>query len=125
MTKIVLFMCPHSAAKSVLAASYFNRTAEARGLDIRAEFAGTEPDDEISPNVLAMLARDGFDAPVHGPRLVSADELAAAARIVSMGCEVEAANVIHWRDVPPVSVDAEVAAQAIREYVEALIGELA
>jgi protein-tyrosine-phosphatase len=127
MMKTVLFMCPHSAAKSVLAASYFNRAAEQRGLDVRAEFAGTEPDDAISPTVLAMLAREGFDAPANGPRLVTDADLAAASRIVTMGCDVtsiEAGRLDDWSDVPPVSVDAEVAARAIREHVDALVDDL-
>ena len=37
----VLFMCPHGAAKSVLASSYFERLAKERGLNVRVESAGT------------------------------------------------------------------------------------
>lgn len=40
----VLFMCPHGAAKSVLASAYFERLAKERGLNVRVESAGTEPD---------------------------------------------------------------------------------
>ena len=36
----VLFMCPHGAAKSVLASAYFERLAKERGLNVRVESAG-------------------------------------------------------------------------------------
>src|SRR5215207_1472346 len=42
----VLFVCLHGAAKSVVGAAHFRRLAAARGLDIDAVAAGTEPDDE-------------------------------------------------------------------------------
>ena len=40
----VLFMCPHGAAKSVLASAYFRRLAKERGLNVEVDSAGTEPD---------------------------------------------------------------------------------
>jgi len=40
----VLFICPHGAAKRVLASAYFQRLAKERGLNVRVESAGTEPD---------------------------------------------------------------------------------
>ena len=42
-TPTVLFMCPHGAAKSVLASAYFKQLAAARGLRVRVDAAGTEP----------------------------------------------------------------------------------
>jgi protein-tyrosine-phosphatase len=43
----VLFMCPHGAAKSVLASAYFQREAKAR----EVVSAGTDPSAEVSPAV--------------------------------------------------------------------------
>ncbi len=45
----VLFLCPHGAAKSVLASSHFARLAKERGLRVRVDFAGTEPDPRFRP----------------------------------------------------------------------------
>ena len=45
----VVFMCPHGAAKSVLASAYFERLAKERGLNVRVESAGTDPDPTASP----------------------------------------------------------------------------
>src|SRR4051812_21373654 len=87
-TRTVLFLCPHAAAKSVLAKAEFGRLAAAKGLVYGADAAGTEPDPATSPAVVAALAADGVDVSAHHPRRVTADELAGAWRVVSMGCDV-------------------------------------
>jgi protein-tyrosine-phosphatase len=58
--KRVLFVCEHSAAKSVLTASEFTEIAKRRGLADRAIFRGANPDSEIAPAVIKALARDGI-----------------------------------------------------------------
>ena len=45
----ILFMCPHGAAKSVLASAYFQRLAKERALNVRVLSAGTDPDPEVAP----------------------------------------------------------------------------
>lgn len=55
VSRSVLFVCLHGAAKSVLAAADFERLAAERGLDLVADSAGTEPDPEIAPGVVAAL----------------------------------------------------------------------
>jgi protein-tyrosine-phosphatase len=47
--KTIIFVCEHGAAKSVIAAAYFNRFAEQRGLNLRAAARGTNPDDRNYP----------------------------------------------------------------------------
>ncbi len=56
----ILFMCPHGAAKSVLASAYFQRLARERGLNVRVTTAGTEPDAQIAPAVASHLAAAGI-----------------------------------------------------------------
>jgi hypothetical protein len=56
----VLFLCPHGAAKSVLASTYFVQQAAARGLRVKVDFAGTEPDAAIAPNVDTHLRNQGL-----------------------------------------------------------------
>ena len=58
---LVLFVCLHGSAKSVVAMEYFNRFAAERGVPLRALSAGTEPDEVMPPEVTAGLAADGFD----------------------------------------------------------------
>jgi protein-tyrosine-phosphatase len=125
----ILFLCPHNAAKSVLAVAHFDRLARERGLPYRADSAGTEPDAQPSPAVVAALGAEGINVTAHHPRHVTAEDLAAARRVISMGCdlgEVVPAGipVEQWGDVPPVSTDLDAAYAAIRRRVEALVSEL-
>jgi arsenate reductase (thioredoxin) len=131
MTEIgtILFLCPHGAAKSVLAAAEFERLARERGLCFRATSAGTEPDDVTSPAVVAALLDDGIDVSTHRPRRVTQEDIARAHRVISLGCNVDglasgATRITRWDEVPPVSVDLDRARAVIRQHVATLLAEL-
>src|ERR671910_3521153 len=83
----ILFLCPHNAAKSVIAAAYFDRLARERGLGYRAASAGTSPDAAPSPAVVAMLRDEGIDVAGHRPRRLTAEDLISAHRVISLGCD--------------------------------------
>ena len=72
----VLFMCPHGAAKSVLASAYFRRLAKERGLNVEVDSAGTEPDPGVAPAVATHLAKQGYPVPAEKPRLATPADLA-------------------------------------------------
>lgn len=125
----VLFMCPHGAAKSVLASAYFRQLARERGLDVRVEAAGTDPDPTIAPAVAAHLRRQGHAMPDAAPRKATADDLARADVVVSLGCDLSGLpkprGTLHrWDDVPSPSADFAAADAAIRARVIALVEEL-
>jgi len=129
MKQTVLFLCPHNSAKGVIAAAYFQRIADARGLPYSADSAGTEPDAAMNPTVVALLQQEGFDVSGYVPRLLTARDFNEASVVITMGCDVDSqvsagVHVEHWDDVPPFSVDAPVSARKIREKVEALAAEL-
>lgn len=129
MSANILFLCPHNAAKSVIAAAYFNRLAQQIGLQLIADSAGTEPSEAVSPNVVTMLGNEGIDVSHHQPRRVTAHELEVAGRIISIGCTpeelgIEAEHIEQWSDVPMVSRDPNGTRDAIRAHVERLIAEL-
>jgi arsenate reductase (thioredoxin) len=129
-TRTILFLCPHNAAKSVLAAAYFDTMAVERGLPFRADSAGTEPDEQPSPAVVAALQADGIDVAGHQPRLVTVEDLASAYRVISLGCDVESlvpsyVRVDRWDDVPPASRDLAASRKAIRCHLDAFFDELA
>jgi protein-tyrosine-phosphatase len=124
----ILFVCLHGAAKSVLAAADCERLAASRGLRIKADFAGTEPDAEIAPAVAAALRADGVDLGGKKPRLVTPQDVAAADRVVAFGCELGGAatpgpRVDQWADVPAVSDGLPAARAAIRARLERLLDE--
>ena len=87
-TTRVLFLCPHGAAKSVLASTYFRRLAKERGLNVIVDSAGTDPDPSVSPPLGVHLAQQGYPVSTEKPRLVTADDLARADVIVSLGCDL-------------------------------------
>jgi arsenate reductase (thioredoxin) len=130
MTSTILFLCPHHAAKSVIAAAYFDRLAQQQQLPFAAASAGTEPDAVVSPKVADMLLTEGIDVTGHRPRRVTQEELVQAQRVISMGCTPDELNlaperVEQWSDIPMVSQDLYGARDAIRTHVEALVTELA
>ena len=125
----VLFMCPHGAAKSVLASAYFTQLAKERGLNVRVESAGTDPDPAISPAVAAHLKRQGYPVPGSNPRKANAKDCASADVVISIGCDLSGlgeprGKLMRWDEVPPLSEDFNRADEAIRTRVTQLIEEL-
>jgi arsenate reductase len=125
----VLFMCPHGAGKSVLAAAYFLRLAKERGLNVRVDAAGTEPDPAVGPAVASHLTKNGYTVPVTKPRRVTPADLAKADVAVSLGCDLRGlppprGTLLKWDDVPGPGEDLTGADRAIRQHVEALVDEL-
>jgi arsenate reductase (thioredoxin) len=126
----VLFLCPHGAAKSVLASAYFERLARARGLTIRVQSAGTDPDPAVAPVVAEHLRKQGYEVPAAPPRKTTAQDLATADIVVSIGCDLSGlpqprGSLRRWDDVPAPSADFAGADAAIRRHAEALVEELA
>ena len=130
MRQTVLFLCPHGAAKSVMAAAYFQRLVEKRGLNLHADAAGTDPSPEVAPAVVALLREEGIDVVHYQPRAVTKDDVESAVRVVSLGCPVNDLPIVptvieHWDDVPLPSINLVVTRDTIRSHVERLVGELA
>jgi len=129
-SRSVLFVCLHGAAKSVLAAADLRRLAAERGLDLTADAAGTEPDPEIAPGVMAALRAEGLDLGQRRPRRVTAADIARADRVVTFGCELgeavpAAVPVERWDDVPAVSENLPLARAAIRRHLDRLLDRCA
>lgn len=126
----ILFLCPHGGAKSVMAASFFNQLAEARGLPFTATAAASEePYAAVPEPVAELLEREGCDVRAFRPRAAGAEDVHAAAKVVTIGCDatvvgVPAEVVERWDDVPPASEDLDGAAAAIRRRIAALAEEL-
>jgi arsenate reductase len=125
----VLFLCPHGAAKSVLASAYFRRLAKERGLNVMVDSAGTEPDPNVSPAVATHLTKRGYPVPSEKPRQVTPDDLAKADVVISLGCDLArsptpAGTLVNWDDVPGPSEDFARADDAIRRHVTALVDDL-
>lgn len=104
---IILFVCEHGAAKSVVAAAHFNKLAGEMNLNILALARGTNPDAELSPTAVAGLQADGLTPAESTPQKLSLAEVESAHRIVAF-CELPEeyrgkALIERWDDIPPVS----------------------
>jgi arsenate reductase (thioredoxin) len=129
MPETLLFLCPHGAAKSIMAAAYCRQLVAQHGLDLDVTSAGTEPDAAVAPAVVELLRTEGLDVAHDRPRAVSRAELAAAFRVISMGCDVgdlapPGTIVEQWNDLPSPSQDLIAARDVIYAHVERLISEL-
>lgn len=120
MRCMILFLCPHGGAKSVIAAAYLSQLLPGQAMAAAAE----DPYDSVPAPVAAMLASEGVDVSEFRPRSVEPRDLERATRIIAIGCDVPGANVERWNDVPMASVDLEGSAAAIRRHVEQLAAEL-
>lgn len=127
MTTTVLFMCPHSAGKSLAAATYFRAASARRGLDVSIAVAGPEPDEVNMPNVVGALEEQGFTIGWQ-PRLITEHDVADADLLISIGCDhstipIDVA-ITEW-DAPLISKDLLGSLQAIHGYAEQLAHDLA
>lgn len=126
----VLFLCPFGGAKSVIAASLFNRMARAGNLPFSAVAAAVEaPYESVPPPVADFLEREGFAVRAFKPRGVERADVLAASKIVSIDCDLtpidlDGATVERWDDVPKVSDDLPGSVAAIRARVDELIAKL-
>ena len=117
----IVFVCEHGAAKSVIAAAYFNKLAKEANSDIRAIARGNHPDPELSPIAISGLRDDGLTPTELVPQKLSLADVESAQRIITF-CELPAeyqqkANVEHWNGIPPVSDDYQKARDAIVERI--------
>lgn len=125
MTTSVLFLCPHSAGKSVLAATYFRAAAARLGIDAVAAVAGTDPDEGVMPNVRTAIEAQGFSV-TDAPRKVSPTDVERADIVISIGCDhgdVPAGTLVEW-DVPLLSDDLHASMNAIHHHAETLAASL-
>ena len=122
---VIIFVCEHGAAKSVIAAAYFNKLAEETNSNVRAIARGTHPDSELSPKAITGLRDDSLTPTELVPQKLSLADVESAQRIITF-CELPAeykqkVSVEHWDGVPPVSEDYQKARDKIVERINRLM----
>jgi protein-tyrosine-phosphatase len=125
---VIIFVCEHGAAKSILAAAYFNKLAQEKHLSAYALARGTHPDAELSSKTIVGLQEDGLTPTEAIPIKLTREETESAQQIVSF-CdlpeECKPKGVIEfWQDVPPVSENYQISRDAILERIHKLIDRL-
>ena len=79
----VLFVCRRNAGRSQMAAALLERHAAGR---VRVRSAGSEPADDVHPNVRAAMAELGIDLANAAPKRLEDGAVRAADVVVTMGC---------------------------------------
>ena len=122
---IVVFVCEHGAAKSIIAATYFNKLARQKNLDIHAIARATHPDKELSPKTITGLRTDGLTPTEATPQKLSLAEVDSAQQIIAF-CELpeeyqNKTTIEYWEGVPPVSENYEKARDEILEKLNRML----
>ena len=125
----ILFICEHGAARSTIAAAYFNKIAQEQGLNYRAIFRGTNADSVIRPAAQKGLLKDGFDVLAWKPMPVTKDDIENAYQIITVDCllpgkESTTKRIIQWNGIPAISKDYNIARDSIVKKVQAYVAEL-
>ena len=123
----VLFLCPHNALRSVIAAALFNRGANGRA---HAESAGTEPDQRVNDRTIAVLREVGIEVADEPPGRVTREQIEQATRVVSLDCPlpadlnaVAASKLENW-PMPDTSGKPVEAVREVRDLIGARVERL-
>jgi len=79
----VLFVCVRNAGRSQMAAALLERIA---GDDVRVLSAGTQPADDVHPNVVTAMREVDIDLSEAQPRRLEDATVRKADVVVTMGC---------------------------------------
>ena len=80
---MVLFVCVENTFRSIMSEAIFNAHAPEGW---HAESAGVQPAENINPVVVELLGEVGIEVSQRKPRLVSAELVARAWRVITFGC---------------------------------------
>jgi protein-tyrosine-phosphatase len=79
----VLFVCVQNAGRSQMAAALMDHYAEGR---VHVRSAGSEPADQINPNVMTAMDELGIDLSKEFPKPLTDEVVKAADAVITMGC---------------------------------------
>jgi protein-tyrosine-phosphatase len=125
---LIIFVCEHGAAKSILAAAYFNRLAREKGLSLHAIARGTHPDPELSSRTVSGLRKDGLSPTESIPIKLTREDIESAQQIVSF-CMLpeempQKVRIEQWDGIPPINEDYDKARNVIVARLQKLIEHL-
>jgi arsenate reductase (thioredoxin) len=121
---IILFVCEHGAARSVIASAYFNKLAKEKNLNYKAIFRGTNPDSTLSAATAMGLTKDGFNTLAWKPLLVTQADLNTASQVITFDCTMpfeSSKPFAKWNGVPSINKDYDAARNEILKHVQLLI----
>jgi len=125
LEQTVVFVCEHGAAKSIVAAAWFNKLAREKNMKYRAVARGTSPQEEIAPSAAKGLQADTLQPTEFKPKELSKEDLSGSVRVVTF-CKLPEADyrtttIEEWMDVPAVGEDYIKARDAIVSHLKNLL----
>jgi arsenate reductase (thioredoxin) len=128
-THTILFVCEHGAARSTIAAAYFNKIAIEKKIKYKAIFRAASPDTALTFATNKGLIEDGFDTKNMKPVLVAQCDINMANEIITFDCSLPSKDslsnkVSKWNGIPPISKDYQTARNEIVSKVQMLISDL-
>jgi protein-tyrosine-phosphatase len=123
------FVCVQNAGRSQMSAAFAERERTRRGLEDEIEIltGGTDPADEVHPEVVEAMQELGIDLSDRAPRPVSDDELNSCTVVATMGCstlELDADVAVRdWALEDPHGQSVE-RVREIRGEIEARVADL-
>lgn len=125
----LLFVCPHNANRSQIAAAYARHLARGR---FEAKSAGPTPADRLNPVAVQAMAEEGIDISQVDPQLLTEQLVDASDVVITLGCAnaVPArptARLEDWTLADPVGRDLDSVRpmrDQIKRRVEGLIASL-
>jgi arsenate reductase len=123
---MILFVCRHGAARSVLGEATLRSMARSRDVAIRARSAGVEPQERMSTSLAGLLPDDAAGLREARPRQVTAADLDEAWRTITFDIEPQELpaptnRIDRWDGVPSVADDPMGAKLAIERRVAQLL----
>ena len=124
----LVFVCEHGAARSVIAATYFQKIAAERGLRARAVYRGVSPQADLGEAAVNGLRADGLTPPSQKPAPLMPGDVDSATVIFAIGCKLPgmataSGKAQSWDDVPTDRGYGPMR-DAIKAHVERLVDEL-
>ena len=121
----VLFVCLHNAGRSQMSRALFERAAAGSH---RAESAGTQPAEQVHPEVVEAMRELGVDVSTETPKKLTREMAARADVVVTMGCGDECPYIpgkryIDWDLPDPKGLPLD-QVRAIRDDIGVRVGGL-
>jgi len=122
------FVCVQNAGRSQMATAFAERERRERGLtDVAVVTGGTNPAEEVHPEVVETMAELDVDLSRRTPREVSTEELDVCDVVATMGCstlELDAETEVHDWALPDPDGESSERVREIREQVRERVASL-
>jgi protein-tyrosine-phosphatase len=127
--KHILFVCVENACRSQMAEGFLNALA---GSKVSAKSAGNMPAERVNPLAVQVMKEVGIDISDHKPKMITAEMIQKADKVVLMGCGGNACPIVpkeveDWQIEDPAGKGIEKFREVrdvIRKKVEKLVAEI-